>query len=292
MWSVTPNIFVEDQFSVYPEFRGGNPGFVITPEGIVLLDTPMLPTDAVSWRDEIAKRGEICFIINTHHHLDHTGGNYFFPGRVVSHERCKERFVAPITRVIETRKDGEEVVATLDVVENFRRRVKELNPEGLGLLDRYQLKEPTITFSERLTLQVGDVLLQLLHLPGHTPGDIGIYLPRERVFFAGDTFTNGVQPSLAQCLPLEWVESLKKIEGIHADVIIPGHGKACGKKEVRDFTAFIQQCIDRVRDAVKKGMSKEEATARISLPDSYPALHSGPWQQRMNVLRLYEILSQ
>ena len=80
MKQIGANFYVEDRFSLSPGYHGCNPAFVTTAEGVVMLDTPMLPTDAVEWRKEIAKRGEVRYIINTHHHLDHITGNFFFPG--------------------------------------------------------------------------------------------------------------------------------------------------------------------------------------------------------------------
>ena len=100
MRQITENVYVEDRFSGPPAFRGCNPGFVTTSDGVVVIDTPMMPTDAVKWRDDIAKRGEVRYIINTHHHVDHTTGNYFFSGTVISHEIVKEMFAAPIASVI------------------------------------------------------------------------------------------------------------------------------------------------------------------------------------------------
>ena len=292
MKQITANVYVEDRFSVPPKYRGCNPAFVTTSEGIVMLDTPMLPTDAVEWRDEIAKRGEVRYIINTHHHVDHITGNAFFPGTVVSHEEVKELFTAPIARVGASERIEEAVKADLDIVGYIHRIIKDFDPEGLPLLEGYQLKAPTITFSERLTLYVGEHTFELIHTPGHTSGHTGVYIPQERVFFAGDNVTNKAQPSFAHSLPLEWVKSLKKIEAMDVDVVVSGHGKVCGKSEVREFRSFIEKCIDMVREAIKQGMSKEEAADRISFEEFYPPVHPGPEMQRMNVLRLYEMLSK
>jgi len=292
MKQITANCYVEDRFSLPPRYRGCNPGFVTTSEGIVMLDTPMLPTDAVEWRDEIAKRGEVRYIINTHHHVDHITGNAFFPGTVVSHEEVKELFTAPIARVSASERIEEAVKAGLDIVGYIHRIIKEFDPEGLLLLEGYQFKAPTITFSERLTLYVGEHTFELIHTPGHTSGHISVYIPQERVFFAGDNVTNEAQPSFAHSLPLEWVKSLKKIEAMDVDVVVSGHGKVCGKSEVREFRSFIEKCIDMVREAIKQGMSKEEAADRISFEEFYPPVHPGPEMQRMNVLRLYEMLSK
>lgn len=277
MRQITARIYANTWDPEQVQIRGCNSCFVTTSEGIVVIDTPYLPTDAMRWRDEIAKRGEVRFVINTEHHRDHVTGNYFFSGIVVSSQGVKAAF-------------GD----TLGTPEDVRQRVKETDPEGLYLVENYQPRPPTIAFSDRLNLYVGDCTFELIFLPGHTPGQIGVYLPQERIIFTGDNFTNGWQPSLAYCCPLEWVESLQRIEAMDVDTVVPGHGEVGNLKAVRVFRAFIQQCIDVVRDAISQGMSKEEAADRISFEtEAYPPpLHPGPEWQRDSVLRLYEMLSK
>src|SRR4030042_5778724 len=259
MRQLTANVFIKEELGVFPKFRGCTLGFVTTSEGIVMIDSPMLPTNAIRWRDEMAKKGQVRFIISTHHHLDHIGGNFFFPGSVISHEECRERYALPLTRELDSEVPGEPPkVVTLDPAESYRLRVKELDPEGLPLLSHYRLRGPEITFSERLRIDVGDHSFELTHMPGHTKGDVCVNIPQEGVFFAGDNFINGEQPSLAKCLPLEWIESLQKIEKVDSDFIVPGHGQVAVKKEVQEFRSFIEKCVERGREAIQKGTSKEE----------------------------------
>lgn len=276
MRKITANIYLNRRPRGQPRIPGCNSSFVITSEGIVVIDTPLLPTDAVRWRDEIAKRGEVRFVINTEPHRDHITGNYFFPGTVVSSQVIRAAFSE-----------------TLKMPELYK-RVKEGDPEGLYLLKDYQPRLPTIAFSDRLDLYLGDHTFELIQLPGHTPGQVGVIVPQERVMFTGDNFVNGSQGSLAHCCPLEWIESLKKIEAMDVDVVMPGHGEIGDRKAVRAFRGFIQKCIDTVSRAISQGMSKEEAADRISFEtEEYPpAAHPGPEQQRRNVIRLYEMLSK
>ena len=207
-----------------------------------MIDTPMVPTDAVKWRDEIEESGTVRYIINTHHHVDHITGNHFFPGMVVSHEGMRELFTAPATSFVGSDRI-EKAMASKGAVEYIRWRVSEPFPECLPLLEGYDLKPPTITFTERLYLYLGGHTFELIHLPGHTATHIGVYIPQEKVFFAGDNFTNRTQPSLAHSLPLEWVESLTRVEAMDIDVVVPGHGEVCDKSVIREFRLFLQQCI-------------------------------------------------
>ncbi len=277
MRQVTANVYVNTRTPEQVRTHGCNASFVTTSEGIVAIDTPYLPTDAIRWRDEIAERGEVRFIINTEHHRDHVTGNYFLPGTVVSSLGVKAAF-------------GD----TLGTLEDVRQRTKEMDPGGLHLVENYEPRPPTIAFSDRLKLYVGDLTFELIHFPGHTPGQVAVYIPQEKVIFTGDNFTDGWQPSLAHCCPLEWVKSLKTIEIMDVEVVVPGHGDIGDKKAVRVFRQFIQECIAVVKKAIARGMSKEEAVRRISFEtEAYlPALHPGAEWQRDNVTRLYEVLSK
>ncbi|MFC1892896.1 MBL fold metallo-hydrolase [Chloroflexota bacterium] len=293
MKQITANVYVEDQFSVPPKARGCNRSFVTTSEGIVMIDSPMLPTDAVQWRNEIATRGELRYIINTGYHADHISGNYFFSGTVISHEGTREMFSAPVEDMIAF---PEGIKVALEIGQGIKgyiiNRFKESDPEGIALADNYQLRPPDITFSQQLDLYLGDHTFKLIHLPGHTPYEVSVYVPQERIVFTGDNVTNGSQPSLAHSCPVEWLESLKKIEAMDVDVVVPGHGEVGDKRIVPEGTQFIQECIDVVRKAINQGMSKEEAADRVSFEEVRAAVHPGPGQQRMNIIRLYEMLSK
>src|SRR5436305_12266695 len=71
--------------SAYAElyFWGCNPGFIVTSEGVVMVDTPQQPIDAVRWRERLAEHGPIRYLINTEPHVDHILGNAYFPGAEV-----------------------------------------------------------------------------------------------------------------------------------------------------------------------------------------------------------------
>jgi cyclase len=271
MQQITSNIYVETKTV------GADAGFVTTTEGIVMIDTLQRPSDALKWRDEIAKRGEVRYLVNTEHHTDHFAGNYFFSGTVVSHQKTREIIAqAPLKRVIE--------------------RMLEAAPDEQSLISKYQVRIPTVTFSERASLYVGRHTFDLIYLPGHTPGQTAVYVPEERVIFTGDNISHKVQVFLHESNPFQWLESLKKIEKMDIDIIVPGHGEVCDKSYIRELSSFIQEWIDTVKRAITQGLSKEEAAKKISFLDRYPMdigiEAMGPTVQRWNVERLYDLLAK
>ncbi len=88
--NVTPNIFTTTKL------RGCNPSFVTTSDGVVVIDTPQLPTRAVAMRAAAESHGPIRYLINTEHHVDHIFGNYWFKGvPVVNHQGLYDNFMDP-----------------------------------------------------------------------------------------------------------------------------------------------------------------------------------------------------
>jgi len=269
MQQVSANVYVETGF------RGCNPGFVVTRDGIVMIDSPQKPSDCVKWQEEMKAKGEVRYLINTEPHGDHYTGNYFFAGTVIAQKGTRD------------------VIASMrpeDIVE----RVKAIDPDGLPSMDGYQLKIPSITFSECLNLYLGDHTFELIHLPGHTASETAIHIPQERLVFTGDNVFYRVQLFFHDAYPREWLESLKKLEELDVDIIVPGHGEVCNKSYLSEQAAFMEEWIAAVRDAVKQGLSKEEAQGKISFLDRYPmgpGLDSmGPMLHQMNISRLYDLI--
>ncbi|MEA2621638.1 MAG: cyclase, partial [Chloroflexota bacterium] len=91
MESVTPNVFTNTRL------RGCNPSYVVTSDGVVVIDTPQLPTRAVAMRQEAESHGPIRYLINTENHVDHIFGNWWFrgAGEVVNHRALYEIFMDP-----------------------------------------------------------------------------------------------------------------------------------------------------------------------------------------------------
>jgi glyoxylase-like metal-dependent hydrolase (beta-lactamase superfamily II) len=267
MQKITENVYVETGV------RGCNHGIVITSEGVVMIDTPMVPSDAMRWRDEIAQFGPVRYIVNTEPHIDHFSGNSFFKGTIVGHE-------------------GTRAAILVASVEQLKGMLKRTAPESLSLLEGFSFRPPTITLSEQLTLYLGKHTFKLTNMPGHTPFQVMVYIPEERVVFTSDNVVREM-PFLHQALPYQWLDSLKKIEELEADVLVPGHGSVCDRSYLPEMRAIIQAWIDAVTTAINKGMSLEETQDKISMLDRFPGASQDEFKlqvQRMNVAHLYEVL--
>jgi len=271
MQKISDNVYVETGF------QGCNTGFVVTKEGVVLIDPPMAPADAISWRSEIARHGAVQYLINTEPHWDHFSGNHFFESSVVAHEGTREAIL-------------------VESVEGLKERLEQMFPESLPLMEGFSYRPPNITLSEKLTIYLGDHTFRLIRIPGHTPSQIAVYIPEEKVVFTSDNVVYRIQAWLHQCHPYDWLNSLNRIQELEADVVVPGHGDICDLSYIPEMSAFIRAWIDTVTAAIKQGMSLEEAQGKISLLDRYPmSPGSEPMAQevqRMNVARLYEVLSK
>ncbi|MFC1948621.1 MBL fold metallo-hydrolase [Chloroflexota bacterium] len=269
MQKVTDNVYVETGF------QGCNVGFVVTKEGVVMIDTPQIPKDAIKWRDEIAKHGKLRYLINTEPHGDHITGDYFFEGTLVAHEGVREAALA-------------------SSVEQLKERTKQMAPDSLPLLEGYSYRTPDITLSERLTLYLGDHTFELINMPGHTPYQVVVFVPEERVVFTSDNIFHRVMPFLHQALPYEWLDSLKRLRELEVDVMMPGHGELCDRSYIPEMSATIQAWIDAVKEAINKGMSLEEAQEKVAFPGGYSAENEPrmPEVKKMNMTRLYEVLKK
>jgi glyoxylase-like metal-dependent hydrolase (beta-lactamase superfamily II) len=257
---------------------------VVTSDGVVVIDTPQLPTKAVAMREEILAKGPIRFLINTEHHLDHICGNHFFAGLcpVIGNEHILKDFWTVLV--------GDPYSAMVEVI-------KKDDPQGLGLIppkEKFAVNAPSILFRERLTLRVGDHTFQLFHTPGHTKAQTAVYVPEERVIFCADNIFCGCQTWLHAADPDAWLWSLDFLKNLDADYIIPGHGPVCNKEYISKQSAFIREWVTAVAVGIARGWTREECVERISFLDRFPMdigqESIGPMVQQRSAARIFDFL--
>jgi glyoxylase-like metal-dependent hydrolase (beta-lactamase superfamily II) len=271
MKQVTANVFVET------ELKGANHGIVTTSDGIVLIDTPHKPSDAMRLKGEIERRGRPRYIINTEPHGDHWTGNAFFDVPVVAQQGVRKRIL------------GTDLAAHVARVGSF-------GPHEPALLENYKANVPVITFDREMTLHVGNHTFRMIHMPGHTPYQAAVIVGEEGVVFTSDNIFCKVQTWLQEANPDHWLEALESLRGLREDVFVPGHGPVCDNRYLDEQGAFIREWVDYVRGGIGRGMNKEECVANLTaLTDRYPmdVAQDGmsPRVMQLNVANLYDYLT-
>jgi cyclase len=271
MEQVSSSVFAETQI------RGCNHGFVVTSEGVVMIDSPQKPSDALKLKEEIARHGELLYIINTEPHGDHWTGNAYFDVPVVAHEGVRQR-------ILET--NLEEHVA----------RVAGMGPDEAALLEGYTPNAPVITFQNGMTMHVGDHTFQMIHMPGHTLYQAAILIKEEGVVFTSDNIFHKVQTWLHEANPDLWLSALESLRKLNEDIFVPGHGDLCDKGYLDEQGSFILEWKEYVKGAIDQGMTRDEAALNLNkFVDRYPMdvgqAHMAPMVMRISAANLYDYLT-
>jgi glyoxylase-like metal-dependent hydrolase (beta-lactamase superfamily II) len=221
--------------------RGGNIGLVVTDDGAFLIDDQYAPlTDRIVAAVRSVTDQPIKFVLNTHWHGDHTGGNENLASEqgtlVVAHDNVRER------------------MSTEQVMEFFGRTVPP-SPEAAL---------PVVTFNDEVTFHLGGHTIHAFHVPhAHTDGDSVVRLPEANVIHAGDTVFYGLYPFVD-------VDSGGSLPGIIAaveriaeaadenTVIIPGHGPQIDREQLLGYHEMLETVHARLSQAIEEGKSLAE----------------------------------
>lgn len=272
MERLTRNLYVETQM------RGANHGFVVTTDGIVVIDTPHKPSDALKLKTEIAKfNAPVRYILNTEPHGDHWTGNAFFDAPVIAHAGVRKR-------ILET--NMKEHVA----------RVGAFGPLEPELLKDYRANAPILTFEEGMTLHVGNHTFECISMPGHTAYQAAICIKEEGVVFTSDNIFHKCHTWLQEADPRAWLTTIDALGNLDEDIFVPGHGDVCGKDYLDEQGSFIQEWIHYVQGAIDRGMTKQEAMDKLTdMTDRYPMdieqEGMAPGVMKRNIANLYDYLT-
>lgn len=204
---------------------GANAGIVIGDDGLLVVDTLTTAKEAALFLADIRKITDkpVRYVVNTHYHLDHAFGNCVFADEgavVISQINCRNQILQIKDQALETAKSFGMDEAAL---------------EGTRLV------VPAMAFEQRLELDLGHRVVRLLYsgYASHTAGSIFVWIPGQKVVFAGDTLFTDFHPYLAEGDLKGWAKTLDELLGLGADKIIPGHGPLSGAKEVQAMKAYL-----------------------------------------------------
>ncbi|MDO6444152.1 MBL fold metallo-hydrolase [Colwellia sp. 1_MG-2023] len=208
---------------------GGNIGVLATENGLLLVDDQFQPlAEKIESAMQSINNNELRYVVNTHYHGDHTGGNSYF-----SHK-------APIF-----------------AHENVRHRLSAKENHDVNTL-------PVVTYKDGINIYLANENIQLTHLPsGHTDGDTIVYFKEANVLHTGDLFFEIGFPYIdlgSGGSVKGYLANVKQIiEQIPDDVVvIPGHGKLTNKAEFKAFAQMIDFSIKRVEKALSEGKSEAD----------------------------------
>ncbi len=225
-------------------------------DGILLVDDQMMPiTPKIKAAIEKIQKGKIDFVINSHYHFDHAGGNAAFglESAIVAHESVR-------MRLLEGREAGTRFSATPFPAEAL----------------------PIVTFRESVTLHWNGEAIDVIHFgsPAHTDGDSVIFFRDSNVLHTGDQYVNlegfpyidrdvggsalGLRDNVAKVLAIVNDETK----------IIPGHGPLATKADLQSFHDLVAETIEHIESAKRSGKTLEEIQS-AGLPEKYAKYGSG-----------------
>ncbi|SHG86512.1 Glyoxylase, beta-lactamase superfamily II [Chryseolinea serpens] len=230
---------------------GGNIGVLIGNDGTLMIDDQFAPlSNKINGAIKTLSPGEIKFLINTHIHGDHTGGNDNFKKMgitILAQDQVRERMTK----------------------ETVNRQNEKVPPRAKDAL-------PDITFADKLNVHINDEDIELIHFdPGHTDGDVIVHFKKANVYHMGDMFVTYGYPFIDVSSGGSvngMIAALDKILALMDDQakVIPGHGELSTKADVKVFRDRLADIRDQVAAALKKGKKKEDLP-NLGITDKYDA---------------------
>jgi glyoxylase-like metal-dependent hydrolase (beta-lactamase superfamily II) len=233
--------------------RTGTSAFLVTEEGVVVVDTTNSPFHAREVLYEIRRRTEepVRYVINTS-----SGGDYFLGNEVFADQRAT--LICTLRAQAEMRQYRAELAQRMGGSEGWRLQAR---------LRGFHVTPGNQTFGTEVTLRVGGQEIKLSTPLGN--GDAIAYLPATKVVFLGDLYRNGYFPRIGSRDVRRWIETLRQIETWDADTYVPGHGPPGGKKELAEFRGFLEWLVGQIETRVKEGKSFDEIKKELVLPATF-----------------------
>ncbi|MBT8233477.1 MAG: MBL fold metallo-hydrolase [Saprospiraceae bacterium] len=218
---------------------GGNIGLCVGEDGIVMIDDQFAPlSEKINATLREISDQEIKYLINTHWHGDHTGGNENFAN------------------------DGATIVAHDNV--HKRLSTEQIRPFGRTTPASPEAAWPQLTFDERMTIHFNGQSIHLIHIHNaHTDGDAFVYFPEDNVLHMGDCFFKDRFPYIDRDMGGSPDGAIKAVELalMIADgetQIIPGHGSLANKDDLLRYHTMLITMRDRIKKVIKENVSEED----------------------------------
>jgi glyoxylase-like metal-dependent hydrolase (beta-lactamase superfamily II) len=245
--------------------RGGNVGILVGPEAVLVVDSQykdMAPGIVEQIRTLTDK--PIRYLINTHHHGDHTGGNETFQpiSVIIAHDNVRRRMLASpadILRDAPAALEEAKKAGRADQIKNLTERI-----EWAKSVKVEEIPAPVVTYDSELRVHVNGETVQVWHTPpAHTDGDSAVYFEKANVLHMGDLFFNGWVPFVdvkSGGSPRGYLKALDAVMArVPADVVvIPGHGEVTDLAGLKAARAYMADVVALAEKARASGQSRED----------------------------------
>ncbi|MBF0462554.1 MAG: MBL fold metallo-hydrolase [Magnetococcales bacterium] len=225
-----------------------NAGIVIGRDGVLVVDTLISAKEGERFLADIRAVTDkpIRYVVNTHTHLDHALGNSVFAKQgatIIAHEADRTLLAT-------------QGAAILQKASNYG-----LKPEDMA---GTEIAVPTLAFSERMTIDLGDETVQLLRFaPSHTVGSLVVYLPAKKLLFSGDILFTDFHPNLVDGDLDGWVKTLDNLLAMEMEQIVPGHGPLSTKKDLQEMKAYILLFDSKAKELAATAQDAEATAAEL-----------------------------
>lgn len=235
-------------FHAYIQPDGGwglnNAGVFTGRRSTVLIDTCFTERRGKQLRDAVQSlsTAPVTTIINTHHHGDHTYGNYLFPqATVIAHHACRDRMLA----------------TGLDTCRLF---------PGVEW-GELEISEPTVTFTDEVTLHLDDVTAVARHVgrAAHTTEDTYVWVAERGLLYTGDLVFNRGTPFVLMGSVPGLIRTLRELSALGADVVVPGHGEIGDGALIQPQIDYLELLWDAAQDGFRAGRTPLETAQRTDL---------------------------
>lgn len=251
---------------------GGNIGVLHGPEGIMIIDDQFAPlSDKISETISDFADGDLKYVLNTHYHGDHTGGNENFKNvgaTIVGHDNVRSRM-------------------QIDFSDDVLKREVKAKTEGFW---------PGITFSSDMTFHFNDEEVQLIYVAdAHTDGDALVHFKTSNVIHAGDAFVRYGYPfiDVGGGGSIDgMIDAQKKILEISNEdtKIIPGHGVLATTKDVKELLTMLEETKEIIVTAKNGGKALEDLIAEKPFADYHDRWNGNFISSDLFVQLIYESL--
>jgi cyclase len=261
-----------------------NAAVIVNRDHVLVVDTHSKPSAAKALirqiRDEVTDL-PVRYVVDSHLHGDHAMGNEAYPEafgagvEVISSAKTREwleklgvprmqetldglpKQIADLRAMRDASRDESQRAAFGTHIEGLESYLREMSPARVTL--------PTMTFDRRLVIHRGGREIHLLFLGrAHTAGDVVAYIPSERVVATGDLM-HGLLPYMGDGFPDEWPATLRALEALEFDRVIPGHGSIQeGKSVLAQFRGYVEEITEKVSRGVERGQTPDELKKTIT----------------------------